>query len=258
MTAWRRIGLGLWVVGWLFVAPATAEDEPVGTTEATVDFGAMADEFEDLLSDQPRERKKKKEEPKKEETKPEDAPIATWEVGKEAIPPPPLPAAAPPKLPLMGAGSDALATRPKALDSKLPDPAAAEDFDVKPVDWDLGEPGAGGSAGSTPVSTEVSIILANQTFFPARVQLRAGLQTRLYFTTTQKGPAALIIERLNIQRWIAKEGNAVRVNDTDGAPWEITRQLDRDRMTEIVITPRKGTYAFYDALSGARGELVVE
>jgi hypothetical protein len=220
----------------------------------------MADEFEDLLSDQP--RPKKKEEKKKAAEPEKEEPIATWEVGKEPIESPsPSPAAGPlPKLPLMGGGAESLQslqTRPKALESKLPDPTGADDFDVKPVDWDLAE-GAGSSGGEVTVSTEVSIILSNQMFFPARVQLRAGYQTRLYFTTTQKGPAALIIERLNIQRWIAKEGSAARVNDTDGAPWEITRQLDRDRMTEVILTPRKGTYAFYDALSGARGELIVE
>lgn len=243
---------------WLWAKPVRAEDEPAGTTEATADFGAMADEFEDLLSDAPKPRKKK-EDPKKTAAAAEkEEPITTWEVGKESIFPP-ASAPAMPKLPSLGAGPDALANRPKALTAKLPEDTGEEDFDVKPVDWDLSDtPSLPGSAESGPVSTEVSIILSNQMFFPARVQLRAGYQTRIYFTTTQKEPAALIIERMNIQRWIAKEGAAVKVNDTDGAPWEVTRQLDRDRMTEVIITPRKGTYAFFDALSGARGELIVE
>ncbi len=109
---------------------------------------------------------------------------------------------------------------------------------------------------------EVSVILSGQQFVPARFRIKSGMKTKIYFTTTQRRPSALVIERLSIQRWIgqhdaqfsniATKESPKRDNDT------INREINSQKMTEIILDPKPGTYGFHDPLSGARGEIIVE
>lgn len=105
-----------------------------------------------------------------------------------------------------------------------------------------------------PVDAEIAIILHNSRFYPSRIKLKEGQPTRLFFTSLNQKPAALIVEELRVQRWIAKE--------TGSAPQapagEISRELSQNRITEISLQPKRGTYMFHDALSGAVGEILVE
>jgi hypothetical protein len=108
-----------------------------------------------------------------------------------------------------------------------------------------------------PLNTEVSIILSNNKFFPSKFRLREGLPTKLFFTTVNKRPGALIIERLKVQRWIAKE-KPPGDSEADRARWESSHEINSNKITEVVIEPKAGTYNFHDALSGATGEITVE
>ena len=109
-----------------------------------------------------------------------------------------------------------------------------------------------------PPSVEVAIILHNGTFYPSKIRLKDATRTKLYFATINDKPAALIIERLQIQRWIAKEDQPKPTNEIDRAKFELTRELSRNRITEIQLETVRGNYTFHDALSGARGQIVVE
>ncbi len=117
--------------------------------------------------------------------------------------------------------------------------------------------GAASEKNPVPVSTpaqpvvgtsDVAVLLSNNQFFPSRIRLKEGSQTRLIFATLNKKPAALIIEKLQVQRWIAKGEDKQ----------EITREISSSKVTEIVLSPVRGSYSFYDAMSGASGEIVVE
>lgn len=107
-----------------------------------------------------------------------------------------------------------------------------------------------------PAGSEIAIILSKDRFFPNQIRLRAGVPTALVFTTVNKKPAALVIEPLSVQRWVAAEASPSI--DRATAPTEITRELNADRVTTISFEPVKGKYGFHDALSGARGEIIVE
>lgn len=115
-------------------------------------------------------------------------------------------------------------------------------------------------AGDLPSSPEIAVILSGNQFFPSRIRLKDGVQTRLYFTTVNDKPAALIIDRLQIQRWIAKEGAQPKAAPTDEnkSRWETTREVTKSKVTEILLDARRGTYSFFDALTGAKGQLIVE
>lgn len=102
---------------------------------------------------------------------------------------------------------------------------------------------------------DVAIILSNNQFFPSRIRIKEGNQTRLIFATLNKKSAALIIEKLQVQRWIAKEDPAAQA---EKVKFEVTKEISVNKTTEVVVTPVRGTYTFYDALSGAAGEIVVE
>ncbi len=106
---------------------------------------------------------------------------------------------------------------------------------------------------------EVAIVLTDGKFRPARLRLRSGETTRLLFTTLGHKPAALIIERLRVQKWLARpEEAAKRAPASNAAPWEVNRELSSTRLTEIALDPVRGNYTFHDAISGATGEIVVE
>lgn len=102
---------------------------------------------------------------------------------------------------------------------------------------------------------EVAVILAHQRFLPGRIHIPAGVETRLIFTTINQQPAALIIERLNVQRWI---NQAAAATTNSNIPWEINREVSSKHVTEILLKADKGIYSFHDALTGARGEIVVD
>ncbi|MCB0417904.1 MAG: hypothetical protein H6617_00470 [Bdellovibrionaceae bacterium] len=244
-------------LGWLFWsnwAFAELPPAPAGAPAPAPNL-AISNEFEDLLSDNPTPRKEAAAKPAAgnpfEEKEPEK--IKTWSfdeqkqrtLSSEPGPVPPAPGVVKQKTSGL-------------LGEKLPEEVDKTPLDLGPVEWDLDTKSEGQAANEAPPASEVSIILSQQNFFPATIRLAPDKQAKLYFTTTNKKPAALIIERLNIQRWIAKDGAPVPQNDVERAPWEITREVGFDRVTEVTIVPKKGSYSFYDALSGARGEIVVE
>jgi hypothetical protein len=106
---------------------------------------------------------------------------------------------------------------------------------------------------------DISIILVNNRFYPSTIRLRGGSTARLLFTTVNRKPAALVMERLQVQRWIGREDRPpMGISEVEHAKWELTREVGMDRITEIVIHPTDGTYTFHDALSGATGEIIVE
>lgn len=245
------LGLLVWSSSALAELPGTAP-APGGAAPNL----EISNEFEDLLSDNPTPRK----EPVAnagaganpfEEKEPEK--IKTWSFDEQ-------------KKRALSSEATEVAQGPAVvkqkasglLGEKLPDEVDKTPLDLGPVEWDLDSKSENNVTNEAPPASEVSVILSQQNFFPATIRLAPDKQAKLYFTTTNKKPAALIIERLNIQRWIAKDGAPVPQNDVERAPWEITRELGFDRVTEVTIVPKKGSYSFYDALSGARGEIVVE
>jgi hypothetical protein len=108
-----------------------------------------------------------------------------------------------------------------------------------------------------PATAEAAIILSRNRFYPSKIQMPAGTKVRIWFTTVESKPAALIVEGLKMQRWIASE-NASLTPSTAPDYFELQRELTRERVTEITLEPSAGTYPFFDALSGARGEIVVQ
>lgn len=108
-----------------------------------------------------------------------------------------------------------------------------------------------------PAAAEAAIILSRNRFYPSKIQMPAGTKVRIWFTTVESKPAALIVEGLKMQRWIASE-NASLTPSTAPDYFELQRELTRERVTEITLEPSAGTYPFFDALSGARGEIVVQ
>jgi len=112
-------------------------------------------------------------------------------------------------------------------------------------------PSGGSPLSEFPSGPEVAIILAQSRFYPSRIRLKAGEKTRLVFATVNRKPAALVMEQFQVQRWVA-------ASPVPHQPWEITRELSIDRLTEIIVEPTQGSYSFHDALSGAVGEIIVE
>lgn len=105
---------------------------------------------------------------------------------------------------------------------------------------------------------DVSIILTQNQFFPNKVRLKDGVQTRLTFTTVNKKPAALIIEPLRVQRWIASAQEAVKMSADPEAKFKYTRELNSAGVTQVLLDPTTGVYSFYDVVGGARGEIIVD
>ncbi len=116
-----------------------------------------------------------------------------------------------------------------------------------------------GIPGEAPAAAEVSVILMDKQFFPSKIKLKEGVQSRLYFTTTNDKAAALVIEELQIQRWVAKEGEKTApLSELERAKMEATKEVSKDKITEIPLEPRRGTFIFHDLISGAKGQIVVE
>jgi hypothetical protein len=108
-----------------------------------------------------------------------------------------------------------------------------------------------------PAAAEAAVILSRNQFYPSRINVPQGTRVRIWFTTVEPRPAALVVEGLKMQRWIASENNSVTSGNSPGY-FELQREVTRERVTEITLQPSAGTYPFFDALSGARGEIVVE
>lgn len=106
---------------------------------------------------------------------------------------------------------------------------------------------------------EVAVIISNKQFFPARLRMREGIQTKLYFTTTDERPAAVVIEKLQVQRWVAKENEQPKTNsELEKAKFEVTKEVNKHTITEILISPVRGNYSYHDVISGAKGQIIVE
>jgi hypothetical protein len=106
---------------------------------------------------------------------------------------------------------------------------------------------------------EVAVIISNKQFFPARLRMREGVQTKLYFTSTDERPAAVVIEKLQVQRWVAKENEGPKTtSELDKAKWEVTKEVNKHTITEILISPVRGNYSYHDVISGAKGQIIVE
>ena len=89
------------------------------------------------------------------------------------------------------------------------------------------------------------------------------MPTTLIFATVNKKPAALVIEPANPPRAIASVPAAPSVSgsvsvDRVNAPSEITREIVNERVTAVSFDPVPGRYFFHDALTKAKGEIIVE
>lgn len=148
---------------------------------------------------------------------------------------------------------------PPALTPAAPGPTAMESITrlTASVDAAQQEQATAQDKPSLPAAAEAAVILSRNQFYPSRITVPNGTRVRIWFTTVETRPAALVVEGLKMQRWIASDSNS---NFAGGAPgyFELQRELTRERVTEITLQPNTGTYPFFDALSGARGEIVVE
>lgn len=183
--------------------------------------------------------------PKAEPAKPEAAPAVPEKTApaQAAVPP------KPPAVPLMPQPETDLAEQ--GIPGK-PLPAAAATAPVMRERLDhLGN----SPTAEAPIDAEIAVILHNNRFYPARIKLKEGQATRLFFTSLNQKPAALIVEELQVQRWIARESAAAPAPAPAG---EISRELSLNKITEVSLQPKRGTYMFHDALSGAVGEIIVE
>jgi len=102
-----------------------------------------------------------------------------------------------------------------------------------------------------PGVTDFSIILSGEQFFPSVIRMKQnGNKNRLLFVTTGTKPAALVFVKPRIQRWISSQ--------SDNRSVEEYREVSGSKVTEIEFDAAPGIYEYYDALSGARGEIKVE
>lgn len=100
-----------------------------------------------------------------------------------------------------------------------------------------------------PGVNDIAIIFSNNQFYPSRIQMKATLKSRLIVTTTEKKPAALVFTKQKVQRWIASDSKRFS---------EEYREISPSRIAEIQFDAEPGVYQFYDAISGASGEIQVE
>ena len=100
-----------------------------------------------------------------------------------------------------------------------------------------------------PGVNDIAIIFSNNQFYPSRIQMKATLKSRLIFTTTDKKPVALVFSKQKIHRWLASETKNMA---------EEYREISPSRVAEVQFDAEPGIYQFYDAISGASGEIQVE
>jgi Cupredoxin-like domain len=104
--------------------------------------------------------------------------------------------------------------------------------------------------------SDFSIILSNNEFYPSRVVLKSGSSFRLLFTTTNRKSAALVIEKIHVQRWISSEED--KTKELDRSRFELNREISANRVTIIDFDAKPGVYGFHDVITGASGEITVE
>jgi len=121
------------------------------------------------------------------------------------------------------------------------------------------KPDASGALPGNPdiVEQEFSVILHNKRFRPSNLKVRRKVNTRIVFTTTAPNPAAILIEQLGMQRWVAKDVGRIPSSEVERSRFEATGELNHNKVTEIQFMPTEGYYTFIDAVSGAQGEIQV-
>lgn len=144
---------------------------------------------------------------------------------------------------------------PKILQQMLADP-----LHLVPIDTYIARLAVPPTAPSRPPKgvSDFSIILSNNEFYPSKIVLKPGSTIRLLFTTTNKKSAALVMEKLNIQRWISSQFDGEKTKELDRTKFEVNRELSANRVTEITFQAKPGTYSFHDVITGASGEISVE
>jgi len=144
---------------------------------------------------------------------------------------------------------------PKILQQMLADP-----LNLVPIDTYIARLAVPPTSPSRPPKgvSDFSIILSNNEFYPSKIVLKPGSTIRLLFTTTNKKSAALVIEKLNIQRWINSQFAGEKTKELDRTKFEVNRELSANRVTEITFQAKPGTYSFHDVITGASGEISVE
>jgi len=106
---------------------------------------------------------------------------------------------------------------------------------------------------AVPGVGDYAIILDGNQFYPASIRMKNGSKGRLLFITTGQKPAALVFVRPQIQRWISSSAS----NKTEKSVEEF-REFSAEKVAQIPFEAEVGVYEFYDALSGAKGEIRVE
>lgn len=106
---------------------------------------------------------------------------------------------------------------------------------------------------AVPGVGDYAIILDGNQFFPAAIKMKPGSRGRLLFITTGQKPAALVFTRPKIQRWLSSTDSS-----NPEKPVEEFREFSAEKIAQIPFEAERGVYEFYDALSGAKGEIRVE
>lgn len=101
-----------------------------------------------------------------------------------------------------------------------------------------------------PGVNDFSIILSEKEFFPAMIRMKQSEKARLLFISTSAKPGALVFTKPQIQRWLDR--------DPTSAGLDIKKEINAAKVTQIEFSAEPGVYKFYDALSGATGEIQVE
>lgn len=109
-----------------------------------------------------------------------------------------------------------------------------------------------------PGVNDFAIILSGDQFFPAQIRMKNGGKSRLLFVTTGQKSAALVFIRPRINRWISPKGERSPVTPREPSSVEEMREINASKVAEIQFDAEPGVYQFYDALTGAKGEVKVE
>ena len=109
-----------------------------------------------------------------------------------------------------------------------------------------------------PGVNDFAIILSGDQFFPALIRMKNGGKSRLLFATTGQKSAALVFVRPKINRWIAPKPTETSTLPREPASVEELREVNASKVAEIQFDAEPGVYQFYDALTGAKGQISVE
>lgn len=128
-----------------------------------------------------------------------------------------------------------------AVTEILPEPQSPPELTAPPVTSQLV---------ALPGVTDFSIILSDKEFFPAMIRMKQSEKARLLFISTSTKPGALVFTKPQIQRWLDREPASTGL--------DIKKEINAAKVTQIEFSAEPGVYKFYDALSGATGEIQVE